>query len=170
MLLAGHVGTTLGVYALANRRRQSIPRRTLAAISVVALLPDVFDRTLRLVVPEYTTHGVFHSVFFYAAAVPAAYLLFRPALRYVLVMALHVLCDTVSTDLRVFVYPLYGWTGYPPFPPVLSPIDAFLIHWPRSIGYMLPTSHYLIFELIGLALIVYVGSETIDEVRVTSDE
>jgi hypothetical protein len=152
MLILGHVGSTLGACRAARLCPPPIPVRRILILAGAALLPDVLDRSIMLFVPGYTTHGVFHSVFFYAMALPAAYLLFRAAFPFVLVMGFNVLCDVVSTDLRVFIYPLYGWTHQWQGPPILSPIDAFLMHYPLSIGLMLPTHHYLLFELMGAAL------------------
>jgi hypothetical protein len=152
MLILGHVGTTMGVCRAVKMCPRPIPVRKILILAGAALLPDVLDRTVMLFVPDYTTHGVFHSVFLYALALPAAYLLLRAAFSLVLVMAFNVLCDLVSTDLRAFVYPLYGWTGQWQGTPVLSPIDSFLMHYPHSIGIMLPTHHYVIFEILGAVL------------------
>ena len=61
------------------------------------LMPDILDRLVHLVVHGYPDHGVFHSVFLYALALPLVFLFMRRWLPYISIMAMNVLRVKPST-------------------------------------------------------------------------
>lgn len=163
MNIAGHIGFTLGALNLTQKGEYFDTRRIpILFVAAVALLPDIFDHSIHLVLHSYPHHGIFHSIFFYAAALPFSYLFLRPLLLSLTLMSFNVILDLANTELRAFLYPVYGWTGPLHGKPLDSPIETLLNRWPRGIGYKLPTGHYLIFEAIGalLALWVLTGRRT----------
>jgi hypothetical protein len=156
MLIAGHVGWTVGSFSLLGGRNALVQTRTLLVVCATALLPDILDRSIGLFVPEYGTHGLFHSLLLYAALTPIALFLCRRAVPFLLVMALNVLFDFTNMDLRCFLYPWYGWVGTPPAPRAELPFHDLLSPWSQSVAYALPGDHYVAFELAGLALIAWI--------------
>jgi hypothetical protein len=153
MHIAGHVGFTIGFFTLLNKNR-NLTYKTCLIIAVVALLPDILDSGIHMMISMYPTHGVFHSIFFYAVSLPVVLLVFKRTFIYLTVMIINVMFDIVNVDLRAFMYPIYGWSeGYSGHP-LQSPVESFLDYWPKTIGYKLPEGHYLLFEIIGMLIIV----------------
>lgn len=153
MHITGHVGFTLGLFALLNKKR-TLTYKTCLILAVVALLPDILDSGIHMMIPKYPTHGIFHSIFFYAVSLPIAFLVFKRKLIYLTIMMTHVLFDIVNVDLRALMYPVYGWSGGYKGHPLPSPVESFLDYWPKTIGYKLPEGHYLLFEIVGIILII----------------
>ncbi len=156
MYLTGHTGLTLGIAALLNRGKAPMSYKRIALVMVFALMPDILDKGLNLVVPGYPDHAIFHSLFLYAALFAAAYLFMRRFLPYVGIMAMNVLFDVVNVDPRAFVYPVFGWSD--PFqgkalPGLLKPVIQW---WPEAMRYKYPFGHYLLFEAGGLFLIIWI--------------
>jgi hypothetical protein len=65
MLIPAHIGFTL---ALVNviRRSKKIPPLffdQLCYFSLLAIFPDLFDKSLHLFYPSYPGHAIFHSLF-----------------------------------------------------------------------------------------------------------
>ena len=71
-------------------------------------------------------------------------------------MAGNVALDIVNTDPKAFFYPVYILSGNNQGDIAHSPFESILNYWPRTIGYKLPTGHYLLFESIGVLLIILV--------------
>ena len=161
MNIAGHVGFTFVLYEVIRKYNKSLILNNLIAIAIVALLPDILDRTIHLIIPKYPAHGIFHSVFFYASSLLFAVLLFRRIIIYLAIMMTNVAFDIVNVSLRAFMYPVYGWTEDYVGQALPSPVKPFLDHWPQTIGYKLPTGHYLLFELAGILLIILIISKRI---------
>lgn len=161
MYLTGHTGLTLGIVSLLNRGKGPMSRRKIAAVMGFALMPDVLDRLVHLVVPGYPDHGVFHSVFFYALALPLVFLFMRRALPYISIMAMHIFFDLVNVDPRAFIYPHYGWLK-----PVYSGGNALFLNLdlgldlrgyvPSEFFFRFPFGHYLVFEALGASVILAV--------------
>ena len=151
MYLAGHTGLTLGIVSLLQRGKGPMSKKKIAAVMGFALMPDVLDRLVHLVVPGYPDHGVFHSVFFYALALPLVFLFMRRALPYVSIMAMHIFFDLVNVDPRSLFYPLglnlnLGLN-----------LGLYLRgHVPSEFFFRFPFGHYLIFEALGAIVILAV--------------
>lgn len=156
MFIFGHIGFTLTAYAV-YKRKEPICLKSALLVSTLALMPDILDRGMYLIIRSYPVPGVFHSALFYAMAIPLTFLFFRIFLSYPIILSGNVILDVVNTDLRAFIYPLYGWTNGLSQEAVYWPLRTFLDDWPRTIGYRIPTNHYLIFEVVGLILIVLVA-------------
>ena len=157
MNIAGHVGFTFVLYEFIRKYSKSLILNNLLAIAIVALLPDILDRSIHLIIPKYPAHGIFHSFIFYVGSLLIAVLLFRRIIIYLAIMMTNVAFDIVNVSLRAFMYPVYGWTeDYVRQP---SSVESFLNHWPQTIGYKLPTGHYLLFELAGILLIILIISK-----------
>ncbi len=151
MYLTGHTGLTLGIVSLLNRGKGPMSKRKIAAVMGFALMPDVLDRLVHLVVPGYPDHGVFHSVFFYALALPLVFLFMRRALPYISIMAMHIFFDLVNVDPRALVYPLDLNLG------LNRDLGLNLKgHLPGEFLFRFPFGHYLIFEALGAIVILAV--------------
>lgn len=170
MYLTGHTGLTLGVVTLLQRGKGPMSKRKIAAVTGFALMPDILDRFVHLVVPGYPDHGVFHSVFFYALAVPLVFLFMRRALPYISIMAMHIFFDLVNVDPRAFIYPHYGWLKpvYTDGKPFFLKLDLLGLNLNLNLGlnlrgyvpseffFRFPFGHYLIFEALGAIVILAV--------------
>jgi len=154
MLISGHIGLTLAIFNLINRKKKNLSYQTACVLAFFALLPDILDRTLNYTIIGYPNHGIFHSFFFYFAALLICYLFFRKAFTYIIVMGVNVFFDIVNASPRAFIYPLNQL-----FPSIqrhvqFSPVESFMAQLPAIIRYKLPTGHFAIFELAGLLFIV----------------
>lgn len=161
MYLTGHTGLTLGIAAILQRGKGPISNGKICVVMGFALMPDILDRLLHLVVLGYPDHGVFHSVFFYAPALPLIFIFMRRALPYISIMAMNVFFDLVNVDPRVFIYPHYGWlkpvyTGAKPLFPNLDLVSNLRVYLPAEFFYKFPLGHYLIFEALGAVVILAV--------------
>jgi hypothetical protein len=155
MYLTGHTGLTLGAAMLLNRGKRPMSNRKIGMVMGFALMPDILDRLVYLVVPGYPDHGVFHSVFFYALALPLAFVFMRRALPYVAIMTMHVFCDLANVSPKTFLYPLYGWLK--PVYGVDPDLDFYLRgHLPAEFLCKFPFGHYLVFEALGAIVILAV--------------
>lgn len=154
MFIFGHVGFTTAAYAL-NKRRQPFCFKKVLLIGTLALMPDVFDRVLQLIIKTYPVPGLFHSLLFYASALTLSFFFFRHFFYYLIIMAGHVVLDIVNTNLGSLMYPLFGLANNMGGAAMESPF-IFLNHWPKTVGYRLQTGHYLIFEAMGILLICFV--------------
>ena len=155
MHIAGHIGFTLGCYTMI-KSKQKFSFNQMLLVGSLALMPDLLDRTLNFIIGVYPNHGIFHSIFFYAAVFPIIFIFVRNKLEYLIVMGGHIVLDIVNTDLRAFMYPLFGWSNNLAGSAMESPVSVFLDHWPKTIGYKLPTQHYLVFEAMGTVLVCLV--------------
>lgn len=154
MLISGHIGLTLGIFGIIRQKKKTFSYQTAFVLSVFALLPDILDRTLNYTIAGYPKHAIFHSIFFYFAALLICYLFFRKAFIYMSVMGMNALFDIVNANLRAFVYPLNQLFPSVQRHALLSPMESFMEQLPEIIRYKLPTGHYLVFELAGLFFIV----------------
>ncbi|NOZ69343.1 MAG: hypothetical protein GXP46_08910, partial [Deferribacteres bacterium] len=151
----GHVGFTLGLFTLLNKGERYLSYKKMLALSVAALSPDILDRSIHLIRPKYPTHGIFHSLPFYIVLLPIAFFVFRKAFIYLSIMTANVIFDFVNSDLRSFVYPFNNKINkFKVFD-----FPALLDHWPQTIGYKLPSGHYLVFEAVGMLLVVLIVSK-----------
>jgi len=111
MHIAGHVGFTFAFYEFIRKYNKSLILNNLITIAFVALLPDILDRSIHLVIPKYQAHGIFHSVLFYIPSLLIAVLFFRRVILYLAIMMTNVAFDIVNVNLSAFMYPVYGWTN-----------------------------------------------------------
>jgi hypothetical protein len=164
MYIPGHIGFTLGALNL-TKERKYFNGKGIFFVAALALMPDILDHSIHLVLPSYPQHGIFHSLFLYAAALPVAFLFLKRLFLPLALMSFNEVLDIANTDLRALLYPIYGLTGPLRGTTIESPVVTFLNRWPGSIGYKLPTGHYVIFEAIGLAFILWVltGKRTKDQ-------
>jgi len=159
MYLTGHTGLTLGIAALLQGGKGPMSNRKIGVVMGFSLMPDILDRLLHLAVRGYPDHGVFHSVFFYALAVPLVFLFMLRALPYISIMAMHIIFDLANVDPRAFLYPHYGWLkpvyngGKPIFLDLGLNLRGYL---PAEFLYKFPLGHYLIFEALGAVVILAV--------------
>jgi len=160
MYLTGHTGLTLGIAVLLQREKRPMSNGKIGLVMAFSLMPDILDRLVHLIIRGYPDHGVFHSAFFYAFAVPLVFIFMRRALPYISIMAMHILFDLVNVDPRVFIYPNYGWLKpvYPikPLVPNLAPGLYPRGYLPAEFLYKFPFGHYLIFEALGAIVILAV--------------
>ena len=156
MYLTGHTGLTLGIVSLINRGKGPMSYNKIFTVMGFSLMPDILDRVTHLIVPGYPDHGVFHSVFFYALAIPLFYAFMRKWLPYISLMAMNVFFDIVNVDPRVFIYPHYGWLKQVYTGRALSFAGPLKQHLPHELLATFAHGHYLIFEAIGVVLIAAV--------------
>ena len=154
MHIAGHVGFTLGLFTLFDKNT-NLTYKTCLILAVVALLPDILDSGIHLMIPKYPTHGIFHSLIFYAVSLPVVFLVFKRTFIYLTVMIINVIFDIVNVDLRALMYPIYGWPEVYKGQAIPSPIESFFNSYPNTIGYKLPDGHFLLFEAMGMILLLF---------------
>ena len=155
MLIPGHVGFTLGLATLVQKVRSQPPLdlRQLSLFSFMSLLPDILDKSLHWLYPTYSEHQVFHSFVFYAIALLALWWMHSRFIVYLGIMALHPVLDFANTDPHAMFWPLFGWIDWnsgdrPLIEPLMNRLPPFLsvtVLW----------GHYLVFELVGLVLILW---------------
>lgn len=156
MYIFGHTGLTFAFYKLLKKDNQLLTSKNILTLAIVASLPDLLDSGIHLTIPKYPTHGIFHSIFFYAVSFPIAFFVFKRMLIYLAIMIANVMFDIVNVDLSAFLYPVYGWAEKSNGHAIPSPIQTFMDQWPKTIGYKLPEGHYLVFEIIGVICIIWV--------------
>ena len=153
MYIAGHIGFTLGAFSLL-RRQGPISLKTIALVSAAALVPDTFDRAVHFAVPSYPLHGVFHSLPFYAVMICIFSLTHKKVVVYPAMMAFSAALDLLNVNPSSLLYPLYSEASTAHVPMVRAKVEAFMSHFPHTIGYRLSVGHYLAFESAGLLIIV----------------
>ncbi len=153
MYIAGHIGFTLGAFGLLRRKKASFSLKEVIIFSAVALVPDALDRAVHFVASTYPLHGLFHSLPFYAVMICIFSLTYKKAVVYPAMMAFSAALDFLNVNPGSLLYPL-SWASTAHVPLVRGKIEAFMGHFPHTLGYRLSVGHYLVFELIGLLIIV----------------
>ena len=155
MHIVGHIGFTLGAATLLQKMRNWPPfkRWQLVWLALVALLPDILDRSLHLLLPNYPEHMIFHAMPIYLVVVPLLWMFHRKVAACGGIMAFNAALDIVNVDPRALFFPLFGWfdwsmTGRPLIEPYMNRLPSFLAAMNR-------TGHYLIFEVAGLLMIIW---------------
>ena len=154
MLIPGHVGFTLGLATLVQkvRRQPPLDLRQLSLFAFASLLPDILDRSLHWLHPTYTDHLIFHSFVFYAITLLVLCRIRSRFLIYVGIIALHPILDFANTDPRDLFWPVSGWMSWNAGQPLIDPLMNRL---PPYLSVTVFWGHYLVFEVVGLALIVW---------------
>lgn len=117
LFVLGHLGITLaGAEAVAGRKSR-LALRDLAWLSLGALLPDVVDKMLALLVlSPRVTRSIGHSLAFVVCLL-LLWLLFQRRWQALLCAAAagHLLLDQMWTRPEILLWPLTGWS-FPRFP------------------------------------------------------
>jgi len=169
MLIPGHVGFTLGLATLVQkvRRQPSLDLRRLSLFAFASLLPDILDKSLHWLRPVYPDHLIFHSLVFYAAAMLVLWRIRSQLLVYLGIMTLHPVLDFANTDSRDLFWPVSGWMDWRAGRPLVEPLMHRL---PPFLSIKFCSGHYRVFEVVGLALIVWaVWEATRASGRLTGD-
>ena len=155
MLIPGHVGFTVAIATLIqkNLKLEPLKWRQLLVFAVLAVLPDILDKTLHRLYPPYLDHLIFHSLVLYALALLVLWIIKSRLLIYVAVMAFHPVLDLVNADPRALLYPLFGWRGW------TNPENPPETPGPLGLPALFPTSHLRshlwVYEVIGALLVVW---------------
>ena len=154
MLIPGHIGFTLSLATLVQkvRRQPPLDLRQISLFAFASLLPDILDRSLHWLRPNYPDHLVFHSLVFYAIASLGLWRMRSQFLVYVGIMALHPVLDFANTDPRDLFWPVSGWMDWRAGGPLIEPLMNRL---PPYLSVTVLWGHYLVFEVTGLALILW---------------
>ena len=154
MLIPGHVGFTLGLATLVQKVRKQPPLdlRQISLFAVASLLPDILDKSLHWLYPRYPEHQVFHSFVFYAIALLVLWRIHSRLLIYVGFMALHPVLDLANNAPRDLFWPVNGWMDWSAGRPLIDPLMNRL---PPFLSIKFCSGHYSVFEVVGLALIVW---------------
>lgn len=150
MLIAGHIGFTLGAATLMQqlRKRPALLDSQLALLAVVALLPDILDRSIHFVYARYPEHLLFHSLPLYALAIAGMWKLDRKIAFYLMVMAFNVGLDFVNNSPDALLFPI-GELGFPlPTQSLAAALVPRLPHWLT----ITLAGHCIVFELTGVVL------------------
>jgi len=169
MLIPGHVGFTLGLATLVQkvRKQPSLDLRRLSLFAFASLLPDILDKSLHWLYPRYPEHLVFHSFVFYSIALLVLWQMRSRLLVYVGIMALHPVLDFANIDPRDLFWPLKRWMRWNGGRPLIEPLMHRL---PPFLSIKFCSGHYRVFEVVGLALIVWaVWEATRASGRLTGD-
>ena len=155
MHILGHVGFTLAGATLVQKIRQDPPLtlRQLIVFAGVSLVPDILDRILHLLFPQYPDHLLFHSAFLYAIAGLILWVRHSRFLVYVIILAFHLVLDVPNTDPRYLLFPLFGWPD--PSHSVAPLTNPLMTHLPAFLSVTDRAGHYLVFELVGTFLTVW---------------
>lgn len=157
MLIFGHGGFTLTCAALLWRREWGAPPwesiKGLSTLLVFALLPDLIDKPLALLVfsDVPSTRWVAHTLIFWIIffwAVKRA----RPAWRpYTWASLFHLALDRMWASPHTLLFPFLGWK-FDPSESAKMDLWGFLVHNFRAYG-----GHWnlLVPELAGLAVLTY---------------
>ncbi len=154
MHIAGHMGFTLGLSRVLGAGKALSPWKRFAAIASLALLPDVFDRAIHLLVPSYPLHGIFHSLPLYVLLVSALSVVRKELMVYPVLVAFSVLLDLLNVNPESLLYPFYSEASTAHLPVVRTRIEGFMSSLPGIIGYRFSSGHYLLFEIVGFLLIL----------------
>ena len=154
MYIAGHIGFTLGAFGLLRRKKASFSLKEVIIFSAVALVPDALDRAVHFVISTYPLHGLFHSLPFYAVMICIFSLTYKKVVVYPAMMAFSAALDLLNVNPESLLYPLYSEASTAHVPLVRGKIEAFMGHFPHTLGYRLSVGHYLVFELAGFLIIV----------------
>ena len=178
MHLLGHVGFTLGLVTAIQkiRGRPPVPVHRLLVFAGFALLPDILDKTLHLILPKCPDHLIFHSVFFYLIALLIVWQVRPRWLVYVAIMAFHLVLDLPNDDPRYLAFPLFGWriAG-----PMVEPLGQHVMNQlPAFLSTKIWVGHYLVFEMTGAFLTLWAfrvstkshQQRASEKQQVTSDE
>lgn len=161
MLIPGHIGFTFGTCYIFSKTvsKKTMTFRALGLIAFIALIPDICDKGLHLLFPRYPDHAVFHSMFLYALIGISFFLVKKwNALSIIGILFLNCLLDLINNPPGSLIYPLTVFTGKAHhYPPVGSKIIERL---PQIFSIKDFTGHYLLFEIPGLLLIIYVLIKT----------
>ncbi len=169
MHIAGHIGFTLGLSQVLGVREAPFSRKRLAAVAAVALLPDVFDRAIHLLIPSYPLHGIFHSIPLYVLLFIAVSAAYKQMMIYPVLAAFSAALDLFNVNPESLLYPFYSEASTAHLPVVRTRIEGFMSSLPGIMGYRFPSGHYLLFEAAGLLIILLIlrnaGKERSDETR-----
>lgn len=158
MLIPGHIGFTFGAYYLLSKSTDDVTLnlRNLCIVAFIALIPDIGDKGLHLLFPRYPDHAIFHSMFLYSVS-GLFFFAFKKwkALLAVGILFFHCTLDLVNNGPGLLIYPLTGFFDrVHHYPPVGTKI---LQRLPEMFSLTDFTGHYLLFEILGLVLIVLVS-------------
>jgi len=152
MLIPGHVGFTLGLATLVQkvRKQPSLDLRRLSLFAFASLLPDILDKSLHWLRPDYPDHLM---LVFYSAAMLVLWRMRSRLLVYVGIMVLHPVLDFANTDPHAMFWPLFGWIDWSSGGRPL--IELLMNRLPPFLSVTVLWGHYLVFELVGLVLILW---------------
>ena len=158
MLIPAHVGFTFTlVVAVSKIRKVPFPTlKQLGFFAVIAILPDILDKSIHLLFRPYPDHGVFHSFFIYGLL--ALFLAWRKNYKtmfIILLLIFHSVLDLVSTFPGALIYPLRGFVDRTHW---YAPIgEHYMKGLPSELQITIPdTTHFLVFEIIGVILIAII--------------
>lgn len=130
MMPPGHIATTWGVAALLQQYNPRLARLDYRLLAFSALLPDVLDKPLAVLVftNTQTTQLIAHSLLFHLALLVLALLFWRKALPYVLACNAHLLADYMWEHIQTFWWPLYGWSVFWQYKPMNTPAEMLHVY------------------------------------------
>ncbi len=111
MLPPGHIAYTWGALNLWQRCSRSFPEADYRWVALAAILPDVIDKPLALLVftDSHTTHCLGHTLLFHLIVLLAVTLWWRKGLVYALAFNGHLLADRMWQYPHTLFYPFLGW-------------------------------------------------------------
>ncbi len=155
MMPPGHFLLTWGVTALAQQNNTRLSRLDYRLLAISALLPDLIDKPLALLVftDTHTSQLIAHSLFFNLGLLLLALLLWRRALPYTLAFNAHLLGDSMWDHIQTFWWPLFGWSTFWEYKPMNTPGEMLNVYLDIIVRY----PHVWVIELIALAVLFWFG-------------
>jgi hypothetical protein len=156
MLVPAHIGFTLCLVNITRHALKIPPLRfgQLSVLSLSAILPDLFDKSIHLFYPSYPSHAIFHSLFLLPIFGIIFYSFrFRTIAIVTAIMIFHSILDLVNAIPAALVYPLFLGVNRSYYVSVGGKVMERL---PEFFGIKGFHGHYILFEIIGALLVVWV--------------
>ncbi len=156
MMPPGHVAVTWGITELLQHTRPRLFRLDYRLLGLCALLPDLLDKPLALLVftRADTSQLIAHSLLFNVMLLLAALLWLRAALPYVLAVNGHLLADRMWNHTETFWWPLFGWRVFWQYKPMNSAEEMAAVYWDIITRY----PQVWVVELVALGYLLWLAA------------
>ncbi len=151
MLPVGHIAYTWAAFGLLQQRTSAFEKADYRLLAVAALLPDLIDKPLSLLVftEARTSQGLAHTLLGHLLLLATVALLWRGGLAYALACNGHLLADQMWKHPHTLFFPLLGWQfeswRFMGSPGAMLSAYADIIFRPEVV----------VLEVIGLGLLVW---------------
>lgn len=155
MLPPGHIAYTWGGLNWLQRRFSLFKDADYRLVALAALLPDLVDKPLALLVFFRRTRAALlftHTLLAHLAVFAIAYRCLRRGLIYALAFNGHIITDRLWLFPQTFLWPLRGWQFHR-WRHLNPGHSMWRAYWHTFIG----SFHLLAYELAGLGILAWLG-------------